>query len=307
MLLTEATDITDIVDLSGLTDDISGLTDVETITENLNAFQEYLTTLPQKLINLSVRVIIAAIVFFIGVKIIKLIRNLVKKSFSKAGAELGVIQFIDGLLKVILYAVLVIMIASNFGFDATSVVAIVGSAGVTIGLAWQGSLSNFAGGVLILLLKPFRVGDYIMESGSGTEGTVKEIGIFYTKLSTPDGKMVVLPNGNLSNNSITNASFAPIRRIDVTVGISYNSDIKRAKEVLKEVMLKDLDVLQSEPITVFVSSLDDSAVTMGLRCFCENSNYWDVRWRVTENAKLALDDAGIEIPFNQLVVHMGDK
>jgi small conductance mechanosensitive channel len=170
----------------------------------------------------------------------------------------------------------------------------------------QGSLSNFAGGVLILLLKPFRVEDYIIEAGSGTEGTVKEIGLFYTRISTPDGKVVVLPNGNLSNNSITNASFAPVRRIDVTVGISYDSDIKRAKEVLKEVMVRDEYVLQNEPITVFVSSLDDSAVTMGLRCFCENIHYWDVKWSITENAKLALDEAGIEIPFNQVVVHMGE-
>jgi small conductance mechanosensitive channel len=305
MLLTE---ITDAIDLSTLGDldvgDLSDLTDIEQINKNLNAFQEFLTTLPEKIINLSVRVIIAAIVFFIGSKIIKLIRNIVKKSFVRAGAETGVVQFIDGLLKVILYIFLVMMIASNFGFDATSVVALVGSAGVTIGLALQGSLSNLAGGVLILLLKPFRVGDYIIEAGSNMEGTVKEIGIFYTKLLTIDGKLVVLPNGNLSNNSITNASISPVRRVDLLVGISYSSDLKKAKEVLLDVMKTDLDVLQNEPITVFVNSLDSSAVTLGMRCFCENPRYWDVRWRLIENAKLSLDENGIEIPFNQMDVHM---
>ncbi len=299
MLLME---LSEVVDLSELTE----MADLEDISENINAFQKFMSTLPEKALSLGIRVLIAAVVFFIGSKIIKIIRKITKKSLNKAGAEIGVIQFLDGLVKVVLYGVLILMIAGNFGFDATSVVALVGSAGVTIGLAMQGSLSNLAGGVLILLLKPFRVGDYIIESAHGTEGTVKEIGIFYTKLSTADGKIVVLPNGNLSNNSITNASFSPVRRVDLTVGISYSADIKKAKGILEDVMNSDTDVLHSEPVTVFVSSLDDSAVSIGMRCFCENANYWTVRWRVLENAKLALDEAGIEIPFNQVVVHMGE-
>jgi small conductance mechanosensitive channel len=299
MLLME---LSEVVDLSELTE----MADLEDISENINAFQKFMSTLPEKALSLGIRVLIAAVVFFIGSKIIKIIRKITKKSLNKAGAEIGVIQFLDGLIKVVLYGVLILMIAGNFGFDATSVVALVGSAGVTIGLAMQGSLSNLAGGVLILLLKPFRVGDYIIESAHGTEGTVKEIGIFYTKLSTADGKIVVLPNGNLSNNSITNASFSPVRRVDLTVGISYSADIKKAKGILEDVMNSDTDVLHSEPVTVFVSSLDDSAVSIGMRCFCENANYWTVRWRVLENAKLALDEAGIEIPFNQVVVHMGE-
>ena len=169
------------------------------------------------------------------------------------------------------------MIASNFGFDATSVVALVGSAGVTIGLALQGCLSNLAGGVLILLLKPFRVGDFITESGLGTEGTVKEIGIIYTKLMTTDGKVVVLPNGNLANSSITNATDTPIRRVDLIIGISYNADIRSAKEVLQKVMDNDMDILHDEPKLVYVNALADSAVELGMRCFCENPKYWDVR------------------------------
>lgn len=278
--------------------------DMNQIAENLNAFEKFLDTLPEKALGLGLRVLIAAILFFVGSKLIQLTRKITKKSLQRANVETGIIQFLDGLIKVCLYGLLALVIAGNFGFDATGVVALAGSAGVTIGLALQGSLSNLAGGVLILLLKPFRVGDFIMESGQGTEGTVKEIGIFYTKLSTTDGKMVVLPNGNLANSSITNATDSPIRRIDLAVGISYDADIREAKEVLRGVMDSDADVLHSEPVLVYVNALADSAVELGMRCYCENPVYWDVRWRLLENAKNALDDAGIEIPYQQVSLHM---
>ncbi len=278
--------------------------DIEQITKDLNAFEKFLDTLPEKALGLGVRVLIAAILFFVGSKAIKFIRRITKKSLQRAGVETGIVQFLDGLIKACLYGLLVLIIAGNFGFDATSVVALVGSAGVTAGLALQGSLSNLAGGMLILLLKPFRVGDFIIESGHGTEGIVKEIGIFYTKLATTDGKIVVLPNGNLANSPITNATDSPIRRVDIVVGISYDADIREAKDALLRVMEEDVDVLRSEPVLVFVDALADSAVTLGMRCYCENPKYWDLRWRLLENAKNALDEAGIEIPYQQLSVHM---
>lgn len=278
--------------------------DIEQITKDLNAFEKYLDTLPEKALGLGVRVLVAAVLFFVGSKLIKFIRKITKKSLQRAGVETGIIQFLDGLIKACLYGLLVLMIAGNFGFDATSVVALVGSAGVTAGLALQGSLSNLAGGVLILLLKPFRVDDFIIESGHGTEGTVKEIGIFYTKLATTDGKVVVLPNGNLANSSITNATESPVRRMDIIIGISYDADIRAAKEVLQNVMDSDMDVLHGEPKLVFVNSLSDSAVELGMRCYCENPKYWDLRWRLLENAKNALDEANIEIPYQQVSVHL---
>lgn len=278
--------------------------DVEQIEENWSLFEQFLEALPEKALGLGIRVVWAAILYLAGSKLIKFIRKIVKKSLQRANAETGVIQFLDGLIKWGLYIFLVIVIAGNFGFDATSVVALVGSAGVTIGLALQGSLSNLAGGVLILLLKPFKVGDFITEAGQGTEGTVKEIGIFYTRLMTIDGKIVILPNGNLANNAITNATYSPLRRVDLTVGISYDSDIKKAKATLQKVMDGDADVLHGEPTFVFVDSLADSAVVLGMRCFCENPKYWEVRWRLLEQAKLALDAAGITIPFPQLDLHM---
>ena len=205
--------------------------DMDQIAENLNAFEKFLDTLPEKALGLGVRVLFAAVLFLVGSKLIKFIRRITKKSLQRANVETGIIQFLDGLIKACLYGLLVLMIAGNFGFDATSVVALVGSAGVTVGLALQGSLSNLAGGVLILLLKPFRVGDFIMESGHGTEGTVKEIGIFYTKLTTTDGKVVVLPNGGLANSSITNATAVPSRLL-MTVGVNSLSYMPYLRIVL---------------------------------------------------------------------------
>lgn len=278
--------------------------DIDQITENLNAFEKFLDTLPEKVLGLGVRVLFAAILFFVGSKLIKLTRRITKRSLQRANVETGVIQFLDGLIKASLYGILVLIIAGNFGFDATSVIALVGSAGVTIGLALQGCLSNLAGGVLILLLKPFRVGDFITESGLGTEGTVKEIGIIYTKLMTTDGKVVVLPNGSLANSSITNATDTPVRRVDLIIGISYDADIKSAKETLQKVMDNDVDILHNEPKIVYVNALADSAVELGMRCFCENPKYWEVRWCLLESVKNALDDADIEIPYQQLSIHM---
>lgn len=287
--------------------ELAQLADMGDINENLSAIEQFVDTLPEKALRLGIRVLVAAIVFFVGSRLIKLIRRITRKSLERAKVETGVLQFLDGLLKGSLYLILVLVIAGNFGFDAASVVALLGSAGVTIGLAMQGSLSNLAGGVLILLLKPFRVGDYIIEASQGNEGTVKEIGIFYTKLSTPDGKIVVLPNGSLANNSITNATESPIRRMDLTVGVSYDADIEAAKNVLRGVMETDPDVLREEPVLVFVSALGGSEVVLGMRCFCENPRYWELRWRLLENAKLALDKAQIEIPYQQITIHHGES
>ncbi len=281
--------------------------DIEQISRELSALEQFVDALPEKAFGLGIRVLIAALLFFVGSKLIKLVRRITKKSLQRASAETGVIQFLDGLIKVGLYGLLILMIAGNFGFDATGVVALVGSAGVTVGLALQGSLSNLAGGVLILMLKPFKVGDYIAESGHGTEGTVKEIGIFYSRFETPDGKTVVLPNGSLANNAITNASYAPFRRVDLKIGIAYDADIKAAKQALLAVLEQDADVMRTEPVQVFVDDLADSAVVLGMRCFCENAKYWDVRWRLLENAKLALDAAQIEIPFAQMDVHVKEE
>lgn len=274
------------------------------LNKSMNALEKFIADLPEKALNLGIRVLIAAVILFIGFKLIKFIRKILKKSLSKASIELGVIQFLDSLLKVILNFILVLIVAGNFGFDATSIVALMGSAGVAVGLALQGSLSNIAGGILILLLKPFRVGDYIIEDSNGNEGTVKEIGIFFTKLQTGDNKIVILPNGSLANNSMTNFSEAHLRRVDVTVGISYDADIKKAKDILWRIIDEDADVKQDDTKRVYVDSLGASEVVLGLRVYCENAKYWELKWRLLETIKLAFDEEGIEIPYQKLDVHI---
>ena len=217
------------------------------------------------------------------------------------------VQFLDSFIKVGLYIILGFMVAGGFGLDAASVVAVVGSAGVAVGLALQGSLSNFAGGVLILLLKPFKVGDYIKEDSQGNEGTVTEIQMFYTKLLTYDGKTVVLPNGTLANTSLVNVTAANFRRLDVTVGISYDSDIKKAKAVLTRLVDENPLVIQDKDKVVTVDDLADSAVVIAVKCHVKTEDYWTLRGQLLENIKLRFDEEGITIPYPQLDVHMNGK
>lgn len=265
--------------------------------------RQFIEELPTKVLQVGIRILLAFLFFLIGVQIIKIIRKLIRKSMVKANADTGAIQFVDSFIKASLYVVLTFMIASFFGVDAASIVALIGSAGVAIGLAIQGSLSNLAGGVLLLILKPFKVGDYII-TASGQEGTVDEIQIFYTKLLTPDNKVIILPNGSLSNNSLTNVTAAQMRRMDIIVGISYHADIKNAKKVLLKVLEEDPAVARDKEMLVFVNELADSSVNLGVRCWFLNEDFWAGKWRVTENCKYALDNAGIEIPFPQVDVHM---
>lgn len=271
---------------------------------DVGLIQAYLQQLPDKALRFGVRVLLALLVFLIGVQIIKLIRKIVRRSLKKGNADVGVMQFLDSFIKAVMYVVLLFIIASGFGLDATSVVALLGSAGVAIGLAVQGSLSNFAGGVLILLLKPFRVDDYIKMDNDGHEGTVKEIQLFYTKLATPDNHVVIIPNGSLANSSILNMSTLGERRMDITVGISYDADIRTAREVILKVLEADEAVLKEKDRLVFVQELADSGVNLNVRCWASNEQYWECKWRITEQIKYALDDAGISIPYPQMDVHI---
>ena len=265
--------------------------------------QNFLETLPEKALNLGVRILLSVLVFVIGVQLIKLIRRILKKSLQRAKADVGVVQFLDSFVKMALYVVLIFTIATGFGVDAASIVALVGSAGVAIGLALQGSLSNFAGGVLILLLKPFKVGDYIKEDNKGNEGTVVEIQLFYTKLATADNRIIILPNGTLANTSMTNVTEAATRRLDITVGIAYDSDIRKAKAVLTEMLKADEATLKDQDMRVYVDTLAESSINLGIRCFVKKEDYWETKWRLTEETKYTLDKAGITIPFPQLDVH----
>ena len=272
--------------------------------KQVNQLTQYVQDSIPGLITFGLKVLAALVAFFIGRLVIRWIRKIVRRSFERSGADKGVEQFVDSLLKYGLYALLVFSLISSLGFDTTSVAAVLASGGVAIGLALQGSLSNFAGGVLILLLKPFAVGDYIIEDTNGKEGTVKEIQIFYTKLSTIDNKTIVIPNGMLTNNSITNATAKDERQLDLRVGISYDADIRQAKSVIENLLIKDECIIKNEQINVFVHELADSAVVLGIRAWVKNEEYWTTRWRLLEEIKLLLDENGIEIPYPQMTVHM---
>lgn len=285
-------------------DQLTGLGQITSGEIDVSLIGTYLQALPDKALRFGVRILLTLIFLLIGIQLIKLVRRIVRRALQKNNADVGVVQFLDSFIKVVLYVVLLFMAASEFGLDAASVVALLGSAGVAIGLALQGSLSNFAGGVLILLLKPFRVGDYIRVDNEGHEGTVIEIQLFYTKLTTPDNHVVIIPNGSLANSNIMNISMLGERKMDIPVTISYDADIRQAKEVLLNIMESDEAVLKEKDYRVFVQELADSGVILNVRCWALNDEYWDCRWRITEQIKYALDDAGISIPYPQMDVHI---
>lgn len=273
---------------------------------NKGVLEAYMYEIPERVLRLGVKVILAIAVFFIGMKLIKWIRNIMKKALKKGNADTGVIQFLDSFAKVVLVICLILGIASKFGLEATSLVAVLGTASLSIGLALQGSLSNFAGGVLILLLKPFRVGDYIKEDTKNNEGTVVEISLFYTKLATYDGKVIVLPNGTLANNSLTNVTGTDSRKIDIKTSISYQADIKKAREAILAMMQKEEKIKKKEEMLVYVHELADSGVIIGIRCYVQNDDYWDMKWHLTEMIKYTLDENEIEIPYPQMDVHLNN-
>ena len=281
-------------------------TQMTDIVENVEKsfLENYVDGALPGLLDFAIDVILAFVVFIVGTRIVKWLVKLLTKSMERANAEQGVVTFVSSVVRYALYFVLILMILSHFGVTASSVIAVLGSAGLTLGLALQGSLSNFAGGVLILLLKPFVVGDYIIENTDKQEGTVTEITIFYTKLLTIDNKAIMIPNGTLSNSSIVNVTAMTKRRLDLRFNIAYDSDIKKVKEILTRVAIGDEAVLKNEDANVFVSELKDSGIEMGARCWVNSGDYWTAKWRITENVKLAFDEAGITIPFPQMEISM---
>lgn len=244
-------------------------------------------------------------VFFIGKKVIGLAVNLVKKGTTKAGFEQGVISFLCSLTKIALYALLIVIIAGIFGIPTASFIAVISSCGLAIGLALQGSLQNFAGGVLILLMKPFVVGDYIC--AKGLEGTVDSIDICYTKLRTTDNRIVIMPNGALSNSDLINVAKEPIRRVDLSVSVSYDDNLPEVKKMLTRIAQGCENVLQDKTIDVFVSNFAASSVDIGFRVWCKSEYYWDVKWELQEKVKAEMDANGFTIPYQQVDIIVKNK
>ena len=287
----------------------------ESVTENIQqevatqtsfAVDFFHENLP-KAINFGVGVVFALIFFLIGRILINWVRKLVRASIERSAADKGVEQFVDSCLKTGLYAILILSIIVRFGVDTSTVAALLASGGVAIGLALQWSLSNFAGGVLILLLKPFSVGDYIIEHSDNLEGTVKEIQIFYTKLSTVDNKTIVIPNGNLSNNSLTNVTAMDLRRLDFYVRIGYDEDLKKTEQIIRSVMEQEDRVIKEKEHTVFVDDLAESYVALCVRLWLKSDEFWNARADIMERTKLALDQAGIRFAGQKIDIVMKEQ
>lgn len=246
------------------------------------------------------RIALVLMIFFVGRKLIKKIVSLCDQALKRHGMEVTVRRFFCNVINALGYICMLGILLQTVGLTATSLTALVASAGVAVGLALQGSLSNFAGGVLILLMKPFVIGDYIVQGN--TEGTVKEIGLVYTELITADNRLIVIPNGTLIDSSIVNVTATGKRRLELSVGIGYKSDLKKAKEVLIRLGENDPARDPENPVNVFVSELAESSVNLGLHVWVSSSEYCNAKWRLTENIKLAFDEEGIEIPFKQVEI-----
>jgi small conductance mechanosensitive channel len=240
-------------------------------------------------------VITAIIILIVGLWLTKKVVKLTQKIMGTKGLDTTLQKFLGNLLSWILKVLIIITALSQLGVETTSFIAILGAAGLAVGLALQGALSNFAGGALIMIFKPFRVGDLI--EGQGELGVVKEIQIFVTKLVSPDNKLIIIPNGTLSNGNIINYTEEGKIRVDLTIGVGYDEDIKKTRNVLTDVMLNHSLVLSDPAPSVNVSELADSSVNFAVRPWCAPEHYWDVYFGITEGAKLALDKAGIEIPY----------
>ena len=246
------------------------------------------------------RIALVLMIFFVGRKLIKNIVSLCDQALKRHGMEVTVRRFFCNVINALGYICMLGILLQTVGLTATSLTALVASTGVAVGLALQGSLSNFAGGVLILLMKPFVIGDYIVQGN--TEGTVKEIGLVYTELITADNRLIVIPNGTLIDSSIVNVTATGKRRLELSVGIGYKSDLKKAKEVLIRLGENDPARDPENPVNVFVSELAESSVNLGLHVWVSSSEYWNAKWRLTENIKMAFDEEGIEIPFKQVEI-----
>ena len=261
-----------------------------------------LNALLTSLVPLGLKILEALVIFVIGKKLIRFALKLLDGAAARAGLDVGLARFLSTVARIALYILLAFVIIGELGFNTASIIAVLGSAALAVGLSLQGSLANFAGSVLILVTRPFRVGDYIICSGG--EGTVKDIGLVFTELTTGDNRRITIPNGSLANGPITNITAHSTRRVDLTVGISYSADLKKAKKVITETIQKNSYILKDQPIAVFVNSLGESDVVLACGGWVNTPDYLAAKRALTEEIKLAFDEAGVEIPFPQVDVHM---
>ncbi|MDR2236773.1 MAG: mechanosensitive ion channel family protein [Chryseobacterium sp.] len=276
----------------------------------LNKIQQHWDTLLSSAISWAPKIITAVIsailIYLIGSWMIRMIKKVVEKAFRKRNMEASLQLFLLNIINWGLNILLFIVVVTQLGVQTSAFVAMIGAAGLAVGLALQGSLTNFAGGILILLLKPFKIGDFI-STNNGVSGTVQAIDIFHTKLITPQNQLIVIPNGVVSNNSITNFTQLGSRRTSLDIGVSYDADLKQAKELLMGVISKNQYAFPEPAPQVMVTELGDSAVNLSVRVTTSTENFWKMNEELIINCKAALDQAGIGIPFPQRDVHIYNK
>ena len=275
------------------------------LNKEVSALTGTLDKMVDKLIDFGWHLLIAIAIFAVGKVVIRLMRKLVKNIFKKSNADEGVVKFVDSLVKFTGYVIVLIIICSEIGIETTSFITLLGTAGLSIGLALQGSLANFAGGVLILLSKPFIIGDYVMINGE--EGTVTKIDIVYTTLVKADNRVIKCPNGEVANNTIINFTNQDGRRVDVKFSIHYDANIEQAKDIVKQVIENSPYTLKDKPNDLVVMLLDESGVNLETRAWVEPKDYWDAYFYLNEHIKNELEKNGIIIPYNQLEVHVNSK
>jgi len=286
-----------------LTTATADLPEVPDIQESLTAIQKFIKTASPVVLNALWHIALALVIFFVGRWLIEKFLSRVALLDNKTKIDPGVAKFVRSLVRVALWALLIYFIADFLGVPTASFVALLGSIGVTVGLALQGSLSNFAGGLILMFLHPFKTGDYI-KTASDIEGTVVEIGLFFTTLRMADNKIITIPNGNLSAGNIINYNVLPVRRLSTTVGVAYEADTARAIELLTALIKSRKPLVNPEKALVYVKELGDSSVVLGLHYWVKTDDYWDEAWSINQAIKDVLDQNGIAIPFNQLDVHV---
>src|SRR6056297_381305 len=273
--------------------------------KELENYQAYVDQGIEWAVSIVPNLITTIVMFFVGLWVIKFINKMVRRFFVKKDYDETLESFLQSFISITLKALLFVLVITQLGVKTSSLVAIVGAAGLAIGLALQGSLANFAGGVLILIFKPFKVGDWI--SAQGVDGEVKEISIFNTKVSTFGNQIAIIPNGQLSNGNIVNYNMEDTRRDKIDVGIGYGSNIKEAKEILLKICVDNPDINTKPAPEVYVGALADSSVNLTLRFWANNDVFWPAHFYVIEQTKLRFDAAGIEIPFPQRVMHKAEE
>jgi small conductance mechanosensitive channel len=267
--------------------------------------QDFMATLPDYLMTYGLRIIAAVVIFLVGRWVARLGSRLVEKIMIKANVEKTLAKFFRSICYFLILAFVIVAAIDKIGVQTTSLVALIGAAGLAIGFALQGSLSNFAAGVMILVFKPFKAGDFV--EVAGTLGSVQEVRIFNTILNHPDNRRIIIPNAQVTADKITNFTAIDKRRVDMTFGISYDDDVRKAKDILMGLLTSDPRVLKDPAPVVAVAELGDSSVNLVVRPWTKPSEYWDVFFDTTEKGKLELEKAGITIPFPQRDVHMYEK